>query len=154
MKNYIYAKTPLGIMTLVEENEAITALRFKPEPISDSIENETPVLVEARCQLTEYFCGMRKRFTVPLNPVGTVFQRSVWDALLEIPYGTTTTYKAVANKIHQPCAARAVGMANNMNPIPIMIPCHRVLGAKGIIKGYAGGIEMMRFLLELEQRFV
>ncbi len=154
MKSHIYIKTPPGIMTLVEENDAITALRFKPEPVRDSIENETPVLNEARCQLTEYFCGERKLFTVPINPAGTVFQRSVWEALLEIPYGTTTTYKAVANKIRQPCAARAVGMANNKNPIPIMIPCHRVLGANGVIKGYSGGIEMMKYLLELEQRFV
>lgn len=154
MKNYIYTNTPLGTMTLAEENGAITDLRFKSELISNAIENETAVLTEAKRQLAEYFDGRRRSFELSLNPVGTVFQRSVWDALLEIPYGETTTYKTIANKIHQPCAARAVGMANNKNPIPIIIPCHRVLGANGVIKGYGGGIEIMKFLLNLEKNSI
>ena len=83
--------------------------------------------------------------------MGTVFQQCVWNALLKIPYGTTTTYKAIANEIHQPCAARAVGMANNRNPIAIIIPCHRVIGANGVIKGYGGGIDKLKILLELEK---
>lgn len=150
MKNYIYTETPVGHVTLAEENGALTDLRFSAEPIPDAAETETPLLAEAKKQLAEYFDKKRKTFDLPLNPIGTVFQRSVWDALREIPYGETTTYKAIANKIHQPCAARAVGMANNKNPIPIIIPCHRVLGAHGVIKGYGGGIDIMKFLLNLE----
>lgn len=154
MKKYTYTETPLGIMTLAEENNAITDLRFNAEIIPDAIKSNTAILTDASQQLSEYFDGKRTEFSLSLNPTGTVFQLSVWNALLEIPYGETTTYKAIANKIHQPCAARAVGMANNKNPIPIIIPCHRVLGANGVIKGYGGGIEIMKFLLELEKRYV
>lgn len=150
MKNYIFIDTPIGKMTLVEENGFICRLAYGELSLEDSCENETELLHKAKKQLEEYFSGERKEFDLPLRPVGTVFQLSVWEALLEIPYGKAVTYKTIANKIHQPCAARGVGMANNKNPIAIIIPCHRVIGAKGIVKGYAGGTDKLKFLLTLE----
>lgn len=150
MKNYIFIETPVGKMTLAEEENYITDLAYGEITFEASCENETELLSNAKKQLEEYFSGKRKKFDLPLNPSGTVFQRSVWDALLEIPYGETVTYKAIANRIHQPCAARAVGMANNKNPISIIIPCHRVIGANGVIKGYGGGIDKLKILLSLE----
>lgn len=138
-------------MTLAEENGFITNLSYGEIKFEDSCENETELLHKAKEQLAEYFNGTRKKFDLPLKPIGTVFQMSVWEALQEIPYGKTVTYKTIANKIHQPCAARAVGMANNKNPIAIIIPCHRVIGANGVIKGYGGGIDKLKILLELEK---
>lgn len=151
MKNYIFIETPLGKMTLAEKDGFITNLEFGELQFEDSCENETELLRKAKKQLEEYFDGKRKDFDLPLKPVGTVFQMSVWKALQEIPYGETVTYKTIANRIHQPCAARAVGMANNRNPISIIIPCHRVIGANGIIRGYGGGIDKLKILLELEK---
>ena len=136
MKNYIFIETPLGKMTLAEENDYITNIAYGEITLEASCENETELLSQAKQQLAEYFNGERKEFNLPLKPSGTVFQLSVWKALTEIPY--------------QPCAARAVGMANNKNPIVIAIPCHRVVGAKGIIKGYGGGVDKLKFLLKLE----
>ena len=150
MKNYIFIETPLGKMTLAEENDYITNIAYGEITLEASCENETELLSQAKQQLAEYFNGERKEFNLPLKPSGTVFQLSVWKALTEIPYGKTASYKTIANKIHQPCAARAVGMANNKNPIVIAIPCHRVVGAKGIIKGYGGGVDKLKFLLKLE----
>lgn len=150
MKNYIFIDTPVGRMTLAEEDGYITNLAYGEITFEDSCKNETELLYKAKKQLEEYFSGERKKFDLPLKPVGTVFQRSVWEALLEIPYGEIVTYKTIANRIHQPCAARGVGMANNKNPIAIIIPCHRVIGAKGVIKGYSGGIDKLKILLTLE----
>ena len=99
-----------------------------------------------------YFVGDRKAFDLPLAPRGTEFQRSVWDALLEIPYGQTTTYSAIAETISRPAAVRAVGAANGANPIPIIIPCHRVIGANGSLTGFGGGLDVKRTLLALEAR--
>ena len=101
-------------------------------------------------ELAAYFAGARRVFTVPLDPAGTPFQRRVWEALRSIPYGKTASYGAIAAQIGNPRAARAVGMANHCNPIPILIPCHRVVGAGGELTGYAGGLEIKRRLLELE----
>lgn len=151
MKNYIFIETPVGKMTLAEEDGFITNLGYGEFIPENSCKNETELLSKAKKQLDEYFKGKRTAFSLPLKPVGTVFQQCVWNALLKIPYGTTTTYKAIANEIHQPCAARAVGMANNRNPIAIIIPCHRVIGANGVIKGYGGGIDKLKILLELEK---
>lgn len=113
---------------------------------------ETPLHVLAHGQLREYFFEGRKRFELPLAPRGTPFQISVWNALTEIPYGTTRSYAQVAAAVGNARAFRAVGSANNRNPIPIVFPCHRVVGANGSLVGYAGGLEMKRQLLELEQR--
>lgn len=110
----------------------------------------TPVLAEAAAELDAYLSGRLKHFTVPLNPRGTPFMRRVWDELRLIPYGATVNYKDVAARAGNPKAARAAGLANNRNPIPIFIPCHRVVGADGRLTGYRGGLDLKRRLLELE----
>ena len=105
---------------------------------------------EAEAQLHAYFAGELERFELPLAPRGTAFQRSVWDALREIPYGRTTTYSELAASIGRPSACRAVGAANGRNPLPVIVPCHRVLGAAGALTGYGGGLERKRDLLAFE----
>jgi methylated-DNA-[protein]-cysteine S-methyltransferase len=113
-------------------------------------DDDLPVLAEARRQLVEYFAGDRTTFELPLAPLGTAFQRKVWDALSRIGYGTTRTYGQIAVEIGAPGAARAVGSANHDNPLAIVVPCHRVVGASGALVGYAGGLDQKRALLELE----
>ena len=113
--------------------------------------DDSPLLTEAFRQLEEYFRGERKNFDLPLELHGTDFQRRVWQELLKIPYGETVSYKNIAERVGNPYAARAVGMANNKNPIPIIIPCHRVIGSNGKLVGYAGGLELKQKLLELEK---
>lgn len=153
MKKAYFYETPLGKIGIAEDGCGfITNLFFgstvKPE--NYSLE-ETPLLWEAGKQLREYFQKQRIEFQLPLKPEGTAFERSVWNALLEIPYGDTRSYGEIAKLLKNPKASRAVGRANGRNPISIFIPCHRVLGAKGTLTGYAGGLEAKRFLLELEQ---
>ena len=109
-----------------------------------------PAVAEAFFQLEEYFAGTRKEFTVPLAPAGTPFMQSVWSALCQIPYGKTASYKEIAQVVGNPKASRAVGMANNKNPIAIFIPCHRVIGSSGKLVGYAGGMDLKQKLLVLE----
>lgn len=104
-------------------------------------------------QLEAYFCGALTEFEVPLDPIGTTFQRLVWKALLRIPYGETKSYGEIAKAIHQPRSARAVGLANNQNPLAIVIPCHRVIGANGSLTGYGGGMHRKKWLLQHEARF-
>lgn len=140
--------TPLGKMFLQGDDRYITALRFG-EAEEDC---PSPVLRMAEMQLEEYFSGSRTEFDLPLNPEGTEFQKSVWKALCEIPYGETATYGEIAAKIGNPGACRAVGMANNRNPIAIIVPCHRVVGAGGSLTGYAGGLDKKDFLLKLEKK--
>lgn len=140
--------SPLGPLTLCSDGDAVTALHF-------GIRGETsplpsPVLTRAARELAEYFAGKRQRFTVPLDPGGTPFQRQVWRALAAIPYGETCTYAHIAAAIGRPRACRAVGMANHRNPLPIFIPCHRVVGSGGSLTGYAGGLDRKAFLLRLE----
>ncbi|HHY13525.1 MAG TPA: methylated-DNA--[protein]-cysteine S-methyltransferase [Thermoanaerobacterales bacterium] len=105
-------------------------------------------------QLDEYFNGSRTKFDLPMNLVGTEFQKSVWNVLKDIPYGKTLSYKEVAIKVGKPKAARAIGQANNRNPISIIIPCHRVIGADGSLTGYGGGMDAKRYLLELESKYL
>lgn len=114
--------------------------------------NETPLIRKAAKQLNEYLAGKRKAFDLPLEPEGTPFQKAVWKALTGIPYGSTRTYKDIAESIGNPKACRAVGMANNKNPIAILIPCHRVIGTDGKLVGYAGGLDIKKKLLELEKQ--
>lgn len=146
--------TPLGAIWIIETNGAITNISLqKPD---NFVEKQTPVLKKADIQLQEYFKGERKTFDLPLNPSGTEFQKKAWNALLQIPYGETRTYKQQAESIDNPKASRAIGMGNNRNPIMIVIPCHRVVGANGNLTGYAeraGGLEVKRFLLDLEKAF-
>lgn len=145
--------SPIGRLELVEEAGALVAIRFDA-PTDGSPEHDrggSPLLALAHRQLTEYFTGGRRVFDLPLRPVGTAFQRRVWEVLGTIPWGTTTTYGAIAARLGlPPGASRAVGAANGANPIPVVLPCHRVIGADGTLTGYAGGLERKAVLLRLE----
>ena len=142
-------ETKLGSVTIVEEDGALLAITT--HRTYEGIKQETPLINEAYRQLSEYLLGERKRFDLPLNPQGTVFQQQVWKALCDIPYGETRSYKQIAEAIGNPKAVRAVGMANNRNPLLIVVPCHRVIGANGKLVGYGAGIEKKEFLLKLEK---
>ena len=146
----LFYDSPVGPMTLVQEGEALTRLDFD---VPSQPEEATPLLLEACRQLREYFAGERKAFALPLAPAGTEFQKKVWAALREIPWGETRSYGDIARAIGKPTACRAVGMANGRNPLPIFIPCHRVIGTNGSSTGSSGGLERKRFLLRLEGLF-
>ena len=136
--NILLVNTPLGEMVLGEDGGKITRLYLRAQDVpAGSGQEQTPVLQEALRQLGEYFDGTRKVFDLPLQPRGTAFQQRVWRALCDIPYGQTRSYAHLAEQIGRPKACRAVGMANHKNPIPILIPCHRVVGADGSLTGYA-----------------
>lgn len=141
-------ESPIGALTIVSNGESITAVRFGDK--SDGLPS-CALLEQAAQELAEYFAGQRRVFTVPLNAQGTAFQRSVWAALCEIPYGETASYAEIAERVGNPAACRAVGSANHRNPIPIFVPCHRVIGKNGALIGYAGGMEIKDFLLLLEK---
>ena len=141
--------TPIGPITdCVDDDAAVTSVLFGepdvPMPTSDASD-------AAARQLSEYFAGDRTDFDLDLAPSGTDFQRKVWTALSQIPYGTTESYGQLALRIGQPTASRAVGLANGRNPIAIVVPCHRVIGSSGTLTGYAGGLERKRWLLEHER---
>jgi methylated-DNA-[protein]-cysteine S-methyltransferase len=148
-------ESSIGELTLASDGEALTGLymtdqRHRPElPAADG--DDDVVLAAAREQLAEYFAGERRDFDLPLKPAGTAFQRAVWEALRDIPYGETAGYGELAGRLGRPGAARAVGLANGRNPIAIVVPCHRVIGAAGALTGYGGGLERKRYLLELER---
>lgn len=143
-------RTPIGPLTVVVD-EAVRAVRFGASaPQVDAVSELPPLLRRAVEELCEYFAGTRRDFTVPLAPAGTPFQQQVWAALREIPYGETSTYGRIAARIGRPSACRAVGMANNRNPIAIIIPCHRVVGSTGALTGYAAGLSVKEQLLRLE----
>lgn len=153
MKYIKYYNTPFKRIKIVEEDSKIIRLSFDNEEDFGEFElKDTELLNQTTKQLDEYFEGKRKKFELPLNPNGTDFMKRVWKALEEIPYGETKSYKQIAEAIENSKASRAVGMANNKNPIPIIIPCHRVIGTNGNLVGYALGLEMKRRLLELEKR--
>ncbi len=153
MKKYAVYPFEIGKIVIMEEAGRVTNLFFlDSKPSFSAISEETPVLRQTAAELKEYFSGRRKSFTVPLEPDGTPFQRSVWKTLGNIPYGETRTYQQVAEKVGKPKACRAVGMANHNNPIWILIPCHRVVGKDGGLTGYAGGLERKQLLLELEHK--
>lgn len=152
-------ESPIGPLRLVESGGRLTAIEFSPfsaaavngRPRGDRADDH-PVLAEASRQLSEYFAKQRRAFDLPLAPEGTDFQRRVWARLVEIEWGETTSYGAIARALGLTNAAsRAVGAANGANPLPIVIPCHRVVGADGSLTGYAGGVERKQLLLELEQ---
>ena len=142
--------TPVGQMALAGEGDAISRLYLPVLPLPRLASRETPLLARGREELLEYLAGARRDFDLPLAPQGTPFQQRVWAALREIPYGQTRSYRELALAAGSPRGYRAVGMANHRNPIPILIPCHRVVGADGSLTGYAGGLELKRKLLELE----
>jgi methylated-DNA-[protein]-cysteine S-methyltransferase len=118
---------------------------------TDAVENSDTVLAACAAQLTAYFAGKRRHFDLPLAPRGTPFQLSVWSALAKIPYGELRSYRDIARSIGNSAAVRAVGAANGRNPLPIVVPCHRVIGSNGALTGFAGGLEVKRFLLDLER---
>jgi methylated-DNA-[protein]-cysteine S-methyltransferase len=154
MSNVFYYETKLGRIGIAESDGRITHLFFNGEHFPEKVHmiNETPVLDEAGRQLREYFDGTRRDFDLPLAPAGTAFMQKVWKALQDIPYGETRSYKEIAAAAGNVKACRAVGMANNRNPISIFIPCHRVIGANGDLVGYGGGLDKKVFLLELEKK--
>ncbi len=141
--------SPIVPLTLTEKDGALAAVAFGGTPGGQA----TPLLQEAARQLEEYFAGRRQNFDLPLAPQGTPFQQKVWAALHRIPYGHTAAYNDIAQTIGSPNACRAVGMANHRNPIPVIIPCHRVIGTGGKLTGYAGGLDKKQLLLELESRY-
>lgn len=147
----ILFETALGLMGLAEEDGAVSRLYLPGTPTPRIMTHETPLLAEGRRQLEEYLSGNRKDFELPLKPQGTEFQQRVWKALQAIPYGEVRTYGQIAAAVGRPKASRAVGMANHDNPIPILIPCHRVVGANRTLTGYAGGLDMKRKLLSIER---
>lgn len=152
MQKVSFIMTPVGKMGIIEENDAITHLYFSDGSLPEGAElKETELIKKAKTQLQEYFSGRRKDFDLPLKPSGTAFQQAVWQALCSIPYGETRSYKDIASQIGNPKACRAVGMANNRNPIAIVVPCHRVIGANGEMVGYAGGLSVKEHLLQLER---
>jgi len=150
MKKVFFYDTPIGRIGIAENGKGITDVFFAVDSPKDSVLEETELLNEAGKQLVDYIAGKRKDFELPLSPEGTEFQKLVWEALRTIPYGETRTYKQIAEQIGNPKACRAVGMANNKNPISIIVPCHRVIGSNGRLVGYGGGIELKKKLLELE----
>lgn len=150
MKRFVVVHSPVGDLTLTEENGALTGLYFGRRSLEGE-EGLTALLERASRQLEEYFAGKRKQFDLPLSLRGTEFQRQVWAALRDIPYGETRSYGQIAQAVGRPKAVRAVGMANHRNPISIIVPCHRVVGADGSLTGYGGGLENKKFLLALER---
>jgi len=153
MKYLFFYNYPLCKLGIAEKDGAICSVFFKTDKMPDGFEkNETPLIKKAAAQIDEYFNGKRKVFDLPLNLNGTNFQIDVWKALQTIPFGETASYGEIARLIGNPKAVRAVGMANNRNPIVIIVPCHRVIGHDGSLTGYGGGLELKRRLLELEQK--
>ena len=142
--------TPVGPLHLTSSDGALTGLRFGSGPCDGPPAPADPVLSLAAEQLGEYFAGSREAFSVPLAPVGTAWQLAVWEQLRLIPYGTTVSYGELARRLGSPAASRAVGLANGRNPIAIIVPCHRVIGADGSLTGFGGGMAAKRTLLDLE----
>jgi methylated-DNA-[protein]-cysteine S-methyltransferase len=143
-----FIDSPVGELTLASDGEAVTLLHFGRTGAVTG--DDDAVLRRARGELDEFFAGDRRVFDVLVRPRGTPFQEAVWTALLDIPYGETEGYGALAARLGRPGAARAVGLANGRNPVAIMVPCHRVVGASGALTGYGGGLERKRWLLAHE----
>lgn len=147
--------SPIGTLTVVVNGDgALTHVLFERQSPPAGAQPDCARCAAAVTQLREYFAGERMAFDLPLAPAGSEFQRRVWDELRRVEYGAVLDYRGLGGRIGRPLAARAVGRANATNPIPIVIPCHRVIGANGSLTGYAGGIEAKRLLLDLESRAV
>jgi methylated-DNA-[protein]-cysteine S-methyltransferase len=156
-RTHVVLGSPIGPLTLVADNGQLSALymdsqRHRPgdAALGSPGDERAEPFASAAAQLSAYFAGQRTAFELPLAPEGTEFQRRVWAALQQIPYGQTWSYGELARHIGSPAASRAVGLANGKNPIALVIPCHRVIGSDGSLTGYGGGLERKRFLLDLE----
>ena len=152
MDRLFFYNTKIGKLGIREDGKNITHIYLRDKDIDEDkvVIEESDLIKRAYIQIDEYIKGKRKIFDLPLNPNGTEFQKKVWKALTEIPYGETTSHKDIAVTLGNEKACRAVGMANNKNPIPIIIPCHRVIGANKKLVGYAGGLDLKKMLLNLE----
>ena len=144
-----YVQSPLGTLQIIAEDQGLTTINYKEEKAPDSPDKH-PILAKTVDQLHEYFDRKRKSFDIPLVLKGTDFQQKVWKQLQQIPYGQTITYSALGKRLGDPQKARAVAGANGLNPIPIIIPCHRVIGTDNKLTGYSGGIARKEYLLQLE----
>ncbi|MGH8776992.1 MAG: methylated-DNA--[protein]-cysteine S-methyltransferase [Jiangellaceae bacterium] len=147
--------SPLGALLFTADDDGLTGLHMEryahgPDGVGADWIEDAGRFLEAQRQLNEYFAGERTAFDLPLHPSGTPFQQEVWQALLTIPYGEVRSYGEIAEQIGRPGASRAVGLANGRNPIAVIVPCHRVIGASGALTGYGGGLERKRLLLDLE----
>ncbi|MFH7586340.1 methylated-DNA--[protein]-cysteine S-methyltransferase [Oceanimonas smirnovii] len=151
MMIYTVLPSPCGPLRIEANSEAITRILFLDKPLAATAP-ASPLLAQTCDQLNAYFAGELTRFSLPLAPAGTPFQQQVWQALLTIPWGEKHSYRDIAVAIGNPRAVRAVGAANGRNPIPIIIPCHRVIGANGSLTGYAGGLTRKRWLLDHETK--
>jgi O-6-methylguanine DNA methyltransferase len=147
---YAYAASPIGDLLLIAIEEGLLEIHFPPALPPEGAALDRARFARVMRQLDEYFAGKRKTFDLKLAMRGTPFQLAVWQALQRIPYGETRTYAGIAHEIGRPSATRAVGAANGANPIPIIVPCHRVIGTNGSLTGFGGGIDVKRRLLELE----
>ncbi len=147
--NYFVYAMPMGRLTIAADEAGICGIDFG-EVRREGLLRPSALTNATATQLQEYFAGKRRVFEIPLSPHGTEFQLRVWKALQTIPYGQTRTYAEIAELAGSPKGFRAVGMANNKNPLPIVVPCHRVIGADGKLVGYAGGLKIKKYLLELE----
>jgi methylated-DNA-[protein]-cysteine S-methyltransferase len=151
---YTYLDSPLGALLVVRDESGLSGLYLPsgrhPVTVAPEWVRDDAAFDDVRTQLEEYFAGHRRTLDLPLHLSGTAFQQRVWTALLDIPYGETTSYGKIAAAIGAPTASRAVGLANGQNPIPIIVPCHRVIGANGALTGYGGGLDAKRWLLALE----
>ncbi len=152
--NYFIYTTAVGPVTVLCSEHGVIGVYFGVRPPSAGQERETTLSRRCYEQLEEYFAGKRRGFDLPLETKGTPFQEKVWQALQTIPYGESRSYEEIAAQIGNPKACRAVGMANHRNPISVLIPCHRVVGKNGSLTGYAGGLEVKKQLLELEEIIV
>ena len=151
MINYFCYDTEIGRIKISEKDEKIIGLVFSDYKKEDEIEKETDAIRKTYLQLKEYLSGKRKNFDIEIEMIGTEFQKKVWKELLNIPYGETRSYKDIAIAIGNEKACRAVGNANNKNPIAIIVPCHRVVGSDGSMTGYAGGLDIKEKLLKIEK---
>ena len=146
--------TPIGLLTLAESEAGLVAILFEEQSRPPAWQLVESLDCDAASRLQEYFAGEPVEFDLPLAPAGSEFQQRVWQAVSAIPYGETRSYLEIAESLGEPGAVRAVGAANGRNPLPIVVPCHRVLGSDGSLTGYAGGVERKRRLLALEQPYV
>ena len=156
-RSHTVVDSPCGPLTLVADGGALCGLYMTQQRHLPAFETfgdpdpDAPVFAQAESELKEYFAGQRRHFDVPITFHGTPFQQRVWRALTEIPYGETLSYGRLADRLGNPTASRAVGLANGKNPVSIIVPCHRVVGATGSLTGYGGGLERKRYLLDFEQ---